>query len=269
MVGPGEDDARQHVSRYLNSVDDARVTDAYISLGLPDIEALAVRMEAVEMSERERGLKPGSRSHREQRDSFKGNSLSDNTYKANQRRVSFPQNPVRPPPAKYTPQVNTGAGRVMEDEDEHAQHMSDYDNRDYYEGDYYDNFPPEDSPRGYDDQDYVLAGQQSQGFSRPSPQLERNENNYTQLPLCTRCQRGRHPVADCGFGKRCTACERFGHIESRCLHKCKTCMVVHPPGQCEYNMFVDAMKKWMHENPQSENIPKHLREMLPLNDKAA
>ena len=53
MIGPDEDDAQQHVLRYLNSVRDSHFTDTFIMMGLPDISTLADRIEGVERTARE------------------------------------------------------------------------------------------------------------------------------------------------------------------------------------------------------------------------
>ena len=58
-------------------------------------------------------------------------------------------------------------------------------------------------------------------------------------------------------------------MESRCLHKCKTWMLVHPAGQCEYIKFVNAVKKWMRDYPRGEGVLMHLRDMIPLHGRAA
>lgn len=145
--------------------------------------------------------------------------------------------------------------------------MSDYDGRDRHEDEFHDESQYDESPGEVDDEQYALAGQQAPQYSPRSS--ERGGNALMPAPMCTKCQRGRHPVSECEYGKQRTACLGWGHIESRCLHKCKTCMLVHPAGQCEYIKFVDAVKKWMRDDPRGEDVPKHLRDMIPLNGRAA
>lgn len=108
--------------RFLNSVDDEALARSFLPLGLENIQELWQRIQSMEVSERERGIKA--------KDSFSKTSPKEtaprnNLMKPGARKVQFPQNSAKDNRPKFTPAVHAGEGYEEDYEDKYYQHDGD------------------------------------------------------------------------------------------------------------------------------------------------
>jgi hypothetical protein len=74
------------------------------------------------------------------------------------------------------------------------------------------------------------------------------------VPICKKCNKGRHLEKDCYLNKTCTYCKRTGHSQESCYFVCKACMMIHRTGECSYRLYLDAL---------SSHLAKQKKESLP------
>ncbi|TYZ61212.1 hypothetical protein PybrP1_000748 [[Pythium] brassicae (nom. inval.)] len=99
---------------------------------------------------------------------------------------------------------------------------------------------------------FVLAGRQS-GYDRAQP-----GHPQGLPPVRRKCDRGRHLETDCFMTRQCELCKGYEHNQERCLFVCKTCMLVHPVGECAYRTTFEALSPWVLKTTKAEDLPADL-----------
>jgi hypothetical protein len=95
---------------------------------------------------------------------------------------------------------------------------------------------------------YTVSGGQSR------PLLE-------DIPICKKCNKGRHLEKECYLNKICAYCKRTGHSQESCYFVCKACMMIHRTGECPYRLYLDALSNYLAKQKR-ESLPTEVQLIL-------
>ncbi|POM60620.1 LOW QUALITY PROTEIN: hypothetical protein PHPALM_30502 [Phytophthora palmivora] len=215
---------REHVERFIESLDDHDLADHLALLRIPDADTL------------EEALRPRQRE------------------KARQSKVVYGSTK----PCRKSNNATTPAVKAIWDSSESEAESSGSDSeaglRRFY-------LAAAGADERQQDQGQMNRDRNRTEFENSDAQRYRQDTS-SPPKRCSHCRSRKHSDLGCWRRLTCEKCDRKGYPSNRCLFTCMACGGVHEEGKCAMGEFYNLIRQWYNPTKHAGMLPETAEKML-------